>query len=83
MASPPALGLTAALLWATGRHSDGGECKTLLFSFLATIQTLGQVPAWAFRVWMTAEGEETSEESGILGSNPSSAIYFLNGPGEL
>lgn len=42
-----------------------------------------QASACLRSVWVMAEGKETSEESGILGSNPSSDICFLDGPGEL
>lgn len=53
--------------------------------FFARTQTLSEALASASRVCVTAEGRgrQTGEELGVLGSNPSSDIHFLDGPGEL
>lgn len=78
------LRLTAGLILGTEQGTvREGEWEMSLSPFLATMQTLRQVLACALCVWVTVEGKETSEESGILGSNPSSEVCFLDGSGEL
>lgn len=74
---------TASLALGSWKHGEGRGMENTLFPVFTTTQTLHQVPASAVCVCMTVEGNETTEESGILGSNPSSDIYFLDSPGEL
>lgn len=79
---PPPQATCRPYPWHSVRYSEGknGKCPSLPFS-LQPKPSGKCLPTLC--VWVTMEGKETSEESGILGSNPSSDICFLDGPGEL